>query len=286
MRDLHVSLCDLEVIDTSSRLRLIRKVPTLSRVFPTLDLNCEENTTRWNLGLLVDSEIVLSIRYGKTMVFINKTLSTETVYQQDLINRDLLSTRLIVGITVGKVGSGMWCGKFKSTWCVCVLFVHLLEDDLRCLFSPNQVNHGDVQKTPAHVSLYKSHMTEEPLRRRRSDRYYQVLSNHSGQVGKLLLMLIPPHQRVCVVGHLLDLHARLKVGFPFDRGHVEIHGCGTHTQEFVQITTMLDLSIRVLHFSLRTLYVKTFQVHGKITGGSWSAPTVFYRSLIITFSSV
>ena len=37
------------------------------------------------LGLLVDSEIVLSTRYGKTRVFINKTLSTETVYQQDLI---------------------------------------------------------------------------------------------------------------------------------------------------------------------------------------------------------
>jgi hypothetical protein len=33
----------------------------------------------------VDSEIVLSTRYGKTMVFINKTLSTETAYQQDLV---------------------------------------------------------------------------------------------------------------------------------------------------------------------------------------------------------
>ena len=122
-------------------------------------------------------------------------------------------------------------------WCVCVLFVHLLEDDLRCLFSPHQVNHGGVQKPPVQVSLYKSHTTEEPLRRRRSGRYCQVLSNHSGQVGKLF-------------GHLLDLHVRLKLGFPFDRGHVEIHGYGTHTQEFVQIATMLDLSIRVFHFSI------------------------------------
>ena len=63
------------------------------------------------IGLFVDSEIVLSTSYGKTRVFINKTLSTETAYQQDLINRDLLSTRLIVG----KVGPGMWCGKFNST---------------------------------------------------------------------------------------------------------------------------------------------------------------------------
>jgi hypothetical protein len=45
----------------------------------------------WNLGMFVDSEIVLSTSYGKTRVFINKTLSTETAYQQDLINRDLLS---------------------------------------------------------------------------------------------------------------------------------------------------------------------------------------------------
>ncbi len=46
-------------------------------------------------------------------MFINKTLSTETAYQQDLINRDLLSTRLIVG----KVGPGttVWCDKFNST---------------------------------------------------------------------------------------------------------------------------------------------------------------------------
>ena len=64
------------------------------------------------LGILVDSEIVLSTRYGKTRVFINKTLSTETVYQQDLINRDLLSTRLIRGT---EVGPGMWCDKFNST---------------------------------------------------------------------------------------------------------------------------------------------------------------------------
>ena len=63
------------------------------------------------LGLLVGSEIVLSTRYGKNRVFINKTLSTETAYQQDLINRDLLSTRL----KVGKVGPGMWCVKFNST---------------------------------------------------------------------------------------------------------------------------------------------------------------------------
>ena len=63
-------------------------------------------TTRGHIiiGILVDSEIVLSTRYAQTRVFINKTLSTETAYQQDLVNRDLLSKSLIVG----KLGPGMW----------------------------------------------------------------------------------------------------------------------------------------------------------------------------------
>ena len=61
--------------------------------------------------------------------------------------------------------------------CVCHLF-YLFQDDLRCLFSPHKVNHGGVQKPPPQVSLYKSHTTEESLRRRRSCRYCQVLSSH------------------------------------------------------------------------------------------------------------
>ena len=60
--------------------------------------------------------------------------------------------------------------------CVCVLFVDVFRDDLSCLFSPHQVNHGGVQKPPAQVSLYKSHTTEEPLRRHRSVRYLVVTS--------------------------------------------------------------------------------------------------------------
>jgi hypothetical protein len=53
------------------------------------------------LGLLVDREIVLSTRYSKSRVVINKTVSTETSYQQDLI--------------VGKLGQGMRCWKCNST---------------------------------------------------------------------------------------------------------------------------------------------------------------------------
>ncbi len=100
-------------------------------------------------------------------------------------------------------------------WCVCVLFVHLLEDDLRYLFIPHQVNHGGVQKAPPQVSLYKSHTTEESLRRRRSGRYCQVLSRHSDQVGKLLMMMLPPHQRVCVSRWApVGLACTLEAGIP------------------------------------------------------------------------
>jgi hypothetical protein len=102
----------------------------------------------------------------KQRPLINKTLSTLTSYQQGLI--------------VGKIGV-----------CVCVVCVCPLCSSLprwlRFLFNPHQVNCGGVQKPPTKVSLYKSHTTEEPLRRHRSDRYCQ---------------------RVCVVGHLLDLHVK------------------------------------------------------------------------------
>jgi hypothetical protein len=37
------------------------------------------------IGILVDNEIDLSTRNGKTRVFINKTLSKETSYHQDVI---------------------------------------------------------------------------------------------------------------------------------------------------------------------------------------------------------
>ncbi len=63
------------------------------------------------LGIFVDSEIYLSTRNGNTRVFINKTSSTETTYQQDVINRDHLSPWLIVG----KIGQGMRCYKCRIT---------------------------------------------------------------------------------------------------------------------------------------------------------------------------
>jgi hypothetical protein len=66
-------------------------------------------------------------------------------------------------------------------------------------------------------------------------------------VIKLLLMLLSPHQRVCRWAPV-GLACTLEAGFTLGQRHVEIHGCGTNTQEFVQIATMLDFSIRVIHF--------------------------------------
>jgi len=63
------------------------------------------------LGILVDSEIVLSTLYGKTRVFINKTLSTGP-----LINKTLSTeTSYQQFFIVGNLGSGMRCCKFNST---------------------------------------------------------------------------------------------------------------------------------------------------------------------------
>ena len=140
-----------------------------------------------SLGFLVDSEIVSSTRYGKVRVFINKILSTETSYQQDLINRDRLSTDLIVG----KLGQGMRCCKCKSTsnvlvcetqrkvymygcvseWvgsvcvcvvCVCVLFIDLFQDDLRCLFIPHHLwsSHSHILPWPMDLDFS---LTDFPL---------------------------------------------------------------------------------------------------------------------------
>jgi hypothetical protein len=74
------------------------------------------------LGLLVDSEIVLSTRHGKTRVFINEILSTETVYQQDL------STEKVLQVTSATVLLMYWyvnsqLHEYRQTTCVC-LFHH------------------------------------------------------------------------------------------------------------------------------------------------------------------
>ena len=41
-------MCDLDAIDSSSILRLLRNTSTLERIFPTLDLSCEKNTCDGN----------------------------------------------------------------------------------------------------------------------------------------------------------------------------------------------------------------------------------------------
>ncbi len=63
-----------------------------------------------DIGILVDSESVLSTRYGKTRGFINKNLINRDRFstRPSSVNRDLLSTSLIVG----KIGIGMWCVKY------------------------------------------------------------------------------------------------------------------------------------------------------------------------------
>jgi hypothetical protein len=73
---------------------------------------------------------------------------------------------------------------------------------LGCLFSPHHVNQGGVQKTTPQVTLYKPDTVKESLRRRRACSHIQVLPDHAGQAWELFLVLLPPHERVCVVGHV------------------------------------------------------------------------------------
>jgi hypothetical protein len=96
---------------------------------------------------------------------------------------------------------------------VCVSF-QLLSFKLSsgCLFSPHHVNQGDVQKPTPQVTLYEPHTAEESLRRLRSGRNSQVLPDHAGKPRELLHVLLPPHQRVCVKGHLL--HSCVVQDFP------------------------------------------------------------------------
>jgi hypothetical protein len=69
---------------------------------------------------------------------------------------------------------------------------------------------------PRKVTLYEPHTAEESLRRRRSGRNSQVLPGHPGQARALLHVLLPPHQGVCVKGHLLHSRVGIQLGWtPF-----------------------------------------------------------------------
>jgi hypothetical protein len=96
--------------------------------------------------------------------------------------------------------------------CVCVCHsgpLALFQLSLGCAFSPHHVNQGGVKRVTPQVTLHEPHTAEESLRRRRSGRYSQVLPGEVGQARELLHVLLLPHQRVCVKGHLL--HSRVGI---------------------------------------------------------------------------
>ena len=103
-----------------------------------------------------------------------------------------------------------------------------VSDNDKCVsetHSPHHVNQGGVQKATPQVTLYEPHTAEESLRRRRSGRNSQVLPGHPGQARQLLHVLLPPHQRVCVKGHLL--HSRVGIQLGLHTVDIDIHGCTT-----------------------------------------------------------
>ncbi len=50
-----------------------------------------------------------------------------------------------------------------------------------------------------------------------------MLPVHPGQARELLHVLLPPHQRVCVKGHLL--HSRVGIQLGLHTVDIDIHGC-------------------------------------------------------------
>ena len=145
----------------------------------------------------IDSGIALSIRIDNLRVFINKTLSTESLINQ-LLTRGLAYQLVLI---VGKLGEGMRSCKYTGhdvyacgcqwqwqvcQWrngkcvyvsvCVCVcVSLQLISFKLSSgyLFSPHHVNQGGVQKTTPQVTLYKARTADECLRRRRPGRHNQ-----------------------------------------------------------------------------------------------------------------
>ncbi len=169
----------------------------------------------------------LSITIDKLRVFINKTLSTQSLINQLLIKRVDLS----IVIDNGKIGQGMrsckctnhnlYAGVCQWQWQVCVsdamvsvcmsrwvsVCVSFLLISFKlgsgCLFDPHHVNQGGVQKATPQVTLYESHNVEESLRRCRSGRNSQVLSGHRCSEATVLLGLHPLHCSCCEVNSLV-----------------------------------------------------------------------------------
>ncbi len=140
-----------------------------------------EGSSRRGVGIPIDSGIDLSITIDKLRVFINKTLSTESLINQ-LLTRGLAYQLLLI---VGKLGQGMrsckctsydlYAGGCQCQWQVCVsdamvsvcmsrwmcvyVSFQLLSFKFNsgCLFSPHHVNQGAVQKPTPQVTLYEPH---------------------------------------------------------------------------------------------------------------------------------
>jgi len=121
-----------------------------------------------------------------------------------------------------------------------------------CLFIPHHVNQGPVQKPTPQVTLYEPHTAEDSFRRRRSGRHSQVPPDHPGQARELrgLHVLLPPHQRVCVKGHLLHCRVGIQLG---------LHTVDISTPFFVirlPLTLRTKYYVLLFDFSKRLLLVR------------------------------
>jgi hypothetical protein len=152
-------------------------------------------------------------------VFINETLSTESLINQLLI-RGLVYQLLL---KVGKLGQVMRSCKCTSHVChsscshrschffcsfklSCVIPVALFKSwlEVTCLAHITSIKVVSRSLPDPQVTLFEPHTAETSLRRHRSGSHSQLLPGHADQARELLNVLFPPHQRVCDKKTLLE----------------------------------------------------------------------------------
>ena len=71
-------MCDLDTTGAPSIFKIIRSAAALARIFPILDLNCEENTSLFNESLSLSHQSFVVVVYYES---IKRELKTKPMYE-------------------------------------------------------------------------------------------------------------------------------------------------------------------------------------------------------------
>jgi hypothetical protein len=73
-----------------------------------------------------------------------------------------------------------------------------------------------------------------------------VLPGHPGQTRELLHVLLPPHERVCVKGHLL--HSRVGIQLGLHTVDIDIHACTARITHLIVVISICPGLVVALTF--------------------------------------